>query len=94
MSGLSWWRQFDKDGREFRTASIKGTDHGLSITDTGLLPRRFLLELDWSAEKTPERFASLTAAKAFGQKVADHVTSRHKAALVAAGLEPPELFSC
>jgi hypothetical protein len=94
MSGLHWWRQFNADGRPFWTASIKGTGHLLSITDTREAPRPFLLELDWSAEKAGASYATLGTAKSWGQKVADRIAAEHHAGLVAAGIEPPEMFQC
>lgn len=92
MSGLSWWRYYDDSGRAVHTSAVRPTSHRLTITDTGSGARRFLLELDWSADKRGAPFATLTEAKRQAEYVAERLVREHHEQLVATGVEPPELF--
>lgn len=90
MTTLSFWRSYDKHGRAFYSATVRGTGRQLAIVQIG--PQRFELELD--GEVYHRGFARLADAKRTADLLADELIREHHDRLILDGINPPELFQC
>lgn len=87
MNALKFWRSYDKEGHAFYSARIKGLGQQIAIACESTTT--FVLELDGAQIGVHHRLAD---AKHAADLVASRLLAEHHDAMIAAGVEPPELF--
>lgn len=89
MTGINWWRHYDKDGTSIYTTTVRHAGgRRLDVTRaTGA--KAFTLQVDGNTVRT---FPTLRDAKQHGEKLAQRMIEQYEAQQIARGLHPAPMF--